>query len=147
MTLKLAINGFGRSILRATIESGRTDVEIVAVNDLAPFETNANLLKYDSVHGRFNADVITEPNKLLVNGSPIHFPHERDPAALPWADLDIVLECTGMFNNLEAASKHLQNGATKVLVSAPCKGVEKTIVYGRESQHTQPPLVQRRYPR
>lgn len=133
MKLRLAINGFGRigrGILRSVIETGRDDVQIVAVNDLSPIEINAHLLKYDSVHGHFSATVTAQPDKLVVNGSAIRFTSERDPAALPWEDVDIVLECTGAFNNLEAASKHLQNGAGKVLVSAPCKGVGKTIVYG-----------------
>lgn len=133
MKIKLAINGFGRigrGILRSIIESGRNDVEVIAINDLSPVETNAHLLKYDSVHGHFNVAVTAQKDKIVVDGTTICFTSERDPAKLPWGDVDIVLECTGVFNNLEAASQHLQNGSGKVLVSAPCKGVEKTIVYG-----------------
>ncbi len=133
MKLKLAINGFGRigrGVLRAIHESGRDDVEIVAINDLAPVEANAQMLKYDSVHGRMAETVTTQQNKLIVAGKAIRFTSERDPSNLPWDDVDIALECTGIFTNAEAASKHLLNGSKKVLVSAPCKGVEKTIVYG-----------------
>ncbi len=133
MKLKLAVNGLGRigrGILRSVIEAERDDVEIVAINDLSPVETSAHLLKYDSVHGQFRAAVSTQSNRLVVDGKSIRFTSERDPAKLPWNDVDIVLECTGAFNNFEAASKHLQNGSGKVLVSAPCKGVERTIVYG-----------------
>jgi len=136
MKLKLAINGFGRigrGILRSVIEAERNDVEIIAINDLSSVEINAHLLKYDSVHGHFNVAVTAQPDKIVVDGTAIRFTSERDPAKLPWGDVDIVLECTGAFNNLKAASKHLLNGSSKVLVSAPCKGVEKTIVYGVNS--------------
>lgn len=133
MKLKIAINGFGRigrSVLRSIIEAERNDVQVVAVNDLAPVETNAHLLKYDSVHGRFATSVSSQNGKLIVGGNAIRFTSEAKPENLPWGDVDIVLECTGVFNTREAASRHLQNGSGKVLVSAPCKGVEKTIVYG-----------------
>lgn len=133
MKLKLAINGFGRigrGVFRAILENQRDDVEIIAINDLAPIDSNARLLKYDSVHGRMAETITVEESRIVVAGKPVRFTNERNPEDLPWGDVDIVLECTGAFNNLEAASRHLQNGSRKVLVSAPCKGVEKTIVYG-----------------
>lgn len=133
MTTKLAINGFGRigrCVLRAWIESGRTDVEIVAINDLGPVTTNAHLLKFDSVHGRLNADVSVEDDALIINGKRIRVTAERDPANLPWGDVDIALECTGIFTKREKAAAHLKNGAKKVLISAPGDGADRTVVFG-----------------
>jgi glyceraldehyde 3-phosphate dehydrogenase len=133
MTVKVAINGFGRigrNVLRAIIESGRTDIEVVAINDLGPVETNAHLLRYDSVHGRFPATVTTTETTLDVGRGPIEVTAIRNPADLPWAHVDIVLECTGIFTAKEKALVHLENGASRVLVSAPSSGADKTIVYG-----------------
>src|SRR5215510_12908889 len=112
MGVKVAINGFGRigrNVLRAIVESGRTDIEVVAVNDLGPVETNAHLLRYDSVHGRFPAEVKTSKDTIDVGRGPIKVTAERDPAKLPHGDLgvDIVLECTGIFATKEKASTHL----------------------------------------
>ncbi|WP_212524059.1 type I glyceraldehyde-3-phosphate dehydrogenase [Actibacterium sp. MT2.3-13A] len=134
---KLAINGFGRigrGVLRAWIESGRSDVEIVAINDLGPIETNAHLLKYDSVHGRFGADVSVEGDMLIVNGHRIRVTAERDPRNLPWGDVDIALECTGIFTTRDKAAAHLENGARKVLISAPAEGADRTVVFGVNDQ-------------
>ncbi|WP_238366668.1 type I glyceraldehyde-3-phosphate dehydrogenase [Mesobacterium pallidum] len=133
MTVTVAINGFGRigrNVLRAIIESGRTDIEVVAINDLGPVETNAHLLRYDSVHGRFPAGVTTTDSSIDVGRGPIQVTAERDPAKLPWGHVDIVLECTGIFTDRDKAAIHLENGASRVLVSAPSKGADKTIVYG-----------------
>ena len=133
MTVKVAINGFGRigrNVLRAIIESGRTDIEVVAVNDLGPVETNAHLLRYDSVHGRFPARVTVSGDSIDVGRGPIRVTAERDPKALPWGDVDIALECTGIFNDHAKAALHLENGSKRVLVSAPASGADKTIVYG-----------------
>ena len=133
MTVKLAINGFGRigrCVLRAWIESGRKDVEIVAINDLAPPETNAHLLEFDSVHGRLNADISLSGDVIRINGHKIRVTSERDPARLPWSDVDVALECTGVFNSRDKAAAHLQNGASRVLCSAPASGADKTIVFG-----------------
>ncbi|WP_170479786.1 type I glyceraldehyde-3-phosphate dehydrogenase [Ruegeria arenilitoris] len=133
MTVKVAINGFGRigrCVLRALVEAGRNDVAVVAVNDLGPVETNAHLLKYDSVHGRLNADIRVDGNTMLVGGREIRVSAERDPAKLEWDDVDVALECTGIFTKREAAAKHLENGSKKVLVSAPASGADKTIVFG-----------------
>jgi len=133
MTVKVAINGFGRigrNILRAIIESGRTDIEVVAINDLGPVETNAHLLRYDSVHGRFPATVTTTENTIDVGRGPIRVTAIRNPADLPWGDVDIVLECTGIFTTKEKCSAHLENGSKRVLISAPGAGADKTIVYG-----------------
>ena len=133
MTVKVAINGFGRigrNVLRAIIESGRTDIEVVAINDLGPVTTNAHLLKYDSVHGRFPATVTTTDTTIDVGRGPIAVTAIRNPAELPWDHVDIVLECTGIFTDREKAAIHLENGASRVLVSAPSKGADKTIVYG-----------------
>jgi glyceraldehyde 3-phosphate dehydrogenase len=133
MTTKLAINGFGRigrCVLRAWIESGRKDVEIVAINDLGPVTTNAHLLQYDSVHGTLNADVHVDGDMLIVNGHKIRVTAERDPAALPWGDVDIALECTGLFTKRELAAKHLENGSDRVLISAPGTDADRTVVYG-----------------
>ncbi len=135
MVVKVAINGFGRIgrlTFRALVESKRTDIEVVAINDLGSAETNAHLLKYDSVHGIFPGTVAAEGDKLVVNGKKISVVAQRDPAMLPWKDMgiDIVFECTGIFTTKEAASKHLAAGAKKVLISAPGTGVDLTVVYG-----------------
>ncbi len=131
MTTRVAINGFGRIgrlVLRALIETGRDDIEVVAINDLGPVESNAHLLRFDSVHGRFPAEVTVSGNSIDVGRGPIKVSAERDPANLPWEDVDIVLECTGIFKD-DKALVHLER-AKKVLVSAPSKGADKTIVYG-----------------
>jgi glyceraldehyde 3-phosphate dehydrogenase len=133
MTVKVAINGFGRigrNVLRAIIENGRTDIEVIAINDLGPVETNAHLLRFDSVHGRFPATVTTGPDSIDVGRGPIRVTAIRNPADLPWGDVDIVLECTGIFTDRDKAKVHLENGAKRVLVSAPSAGADKTIVYG-----------------
>ncbi len=133
MAVKVAINGFGRigrNILRAIIESGRTDIEVIAINDLGPVETNAHLLRYDSVHGRFPATVTTTEDSIDVGRGPIRVTAERNPADLPWSDVDIVMECTGIFNSKEACQAHLDNGASRVLISAPGKNADNTVVYG-----------------
>jgi glyceraldehyde 3-phosphate dehydrogenase len=133
MVVKVAINGFGRigrNILRAIVESGRTDIEVVAINDLGPVETNAHLLRFDSVHGRFPAEVTTTANTIDVGRGPIEVSAIRNPAELPWKHVDIVLECTGIFTDRDKAVVHLENGASRVLVSAPSKGADATIVYG-----------------
>ncbi len=145
MTLRIGINGYGRigrNILRAVYESGRTQkVQIVAVNDLGSPETNAHLTQYDSVHGRFNAQVSVDGDAMLVNEDRIRVLAERDPAKLPWGDLgvDVVLECTGFFTTREKAALHLQGGAKKVLISAPAKdAVDMTVVYGVNHQLLDP---------
>ena len=133
MTIKVGINGFGRigrNILRAVIESGRADIQVVAINDLAPLETNAHLFEFDSVHGRFGNEVTVSDGVMDVGQGPIRVTSERAPEDLPWKDVDIALECTGIFRTPEDASKHLANGSRKVLLSAPAKGEMKTIVYG-----------------
>jgi glyceraldehyde 3-phosphate dehydrogenase len=133
MAVKVAINGFGRigrNVLRAIVENGRKDIEVVAINDLGPVETNAHLLRYDSVHGRFPATVTTTDTSIDVGRGPIAVTAMRNPADLPWGDVDIVLECTGIFTDKDKAQVHLENGASRVLVSAPSKGADKTIVYG-----------------
>lgn len=133
--IKVAINGFGRIgrlVLRAALESGRDDIEFVAVNDLAPAEQNAYLLKYDSVHGNLAMDVKLDGDYILVGNQRIKCLAERDPAQLPWGDMgiDIVMECTGIFTASDKARIHLDAGAKRVLVSAPSAGADKTIVYG-----------------
>ena len=133
MSVKVAINGFGRigrNVLRAIIESGRTDIEVIAINDLGPVETNAHLLQYDSVHGRFPQEVIVRGDTIDVGRGSINVTAIRNPGDLPWGDVDIVLECTGIFNSKEACQAHLENGSSRVLISAPGKGADKTIVYG-----------------
>ncbi|CUX82451.1 MAG: NAD-dependent glyceraldehyde 3-phosphate dehydrogenase GapA [Roseibaca calidilacus] len=132
MTTRLAINGFGRIgrlVLRALEEQGRDDLEIVAINDLGPVDSIAHLLRFDSVHGRFPTDVTVGDGTIDVGRGPIKITAERDPANLPWDDIDIVLECTGIFTDADKAKIHLGR-AGKVLVSAPSKGADKTIVYG-----------------
>ena len=133
MAVTVAINGFGRigrNVLRAIIESGRTDIEVVAINDLGPVETNAHLLRYDSVHGRFPAQVTTTESTIDVGRGPMEVTAIRNPADLPWGHVDIVLECTGIFNSKEACQAHLENGSKRVLISAPGANADKTIVYG-----------------
>ncbi|MBC7166978.1 type I glyceraldehyde-3-phosphate dehydrogenase [Phenylobacterium sp.] len=135
MTVRVAINGFGRIgrlVLRSIIEHGRTDIEVVAINDLGPVETNAHLFRYDSVHGRFPGEVKVDGDTIDVGRGPIKVTAIRNPAELPHKDLgvDIALECTGLFTSKEKASAHLEAGAKRVLVSAPCDNADKTIVYG-----------------
>ncbi len=133
MTTKVAINGFGRigrNVLRAIIESGRTDIEVVAINDLGPVETNAHLMRFDSVHGRFPGEVTVNGNSMDVGRGPIEVTAVRNPADLPWGGVDIALECTGIFTDKTKAASHLENGSKRVLVSAPSNGADKTIVYG-----------------
>ncbi len=133
MTVKVAINGFGRigrNVLRAIVESGRTDIRVVAVNDLGPVETNAHLLRFDSVHGRFPGQVTTGADWIDAGQGPIRVTAIRDPKDLPWGDVDVALECTGLFTDRAKAALHLENGSKRVLVSAPAEGADKTIVYG-----------------
>ena len=133
MAVKVGINGFGRigrNILRALIETGRKDLEVVAINDLGPIDTNAHLLQFDSVHGRLPFDVAVINGKLNVAGNNIRVSSERDPSLLNWSDVDVALECTGFFTDRTKAELHLKNGSKKVLVSAPSSGADKTVVYG-----------------
>ena len=133
MAVNVAINGFGRigrNVLRAIVESGRTDINVVAINDLGPVETNAHLLRFDSVHGRFPQEVTTTDSTIDVGRGPIAVTALRNPADLPWGHVDIVMECTGIFTSKEACQAHLENGSSRVLISAPGKGADKTIVYG-----------------
>lgn len=135
MAIRVAINGFGRIgrlVLRAIVESGRDDVEVVAINDLGSVETNAHLLKYDSVHGVLANDVKAEGDALVIDGKAIKVTAEADPAKLPWGALnvDVAMECTGRFVSPDTAGKHLEAGAKRVLISAPAKGDVKTVVYG-----------------
>jgi glyceraldehyde 3-phosphate dehydrogenase len=135
MTVRVAINGFGRigrNVLRAIIESGRKDIEVVAINDLAPVETNAHLLRYDSVHGRFPHDVIVKGDTIDVGRGPIKVTAIKNPAELPHKELgvDIAMECTGIFTARDKAALHLEAGAKRVLVSAPADGADLTVVYG-----------------
>jgi len=133
MAVKVAINGFGRigrNVLRAIIESGRTDIEVVAINDLGPVETSAHLLRYDSVHGRFPATVTVDGDTIDVGRGPMKVTALRDPAELPWSDVDVVMECTGIFTSKEKCQAHLENGSSRVLISAPGTNADKTIVYG-----------------
>ncbi len=137
MALRVAINGFGRigrNVLRAAVESGRDDIEFVAINDLGPVETNAHLLRFDSVHGRFPGKIETTEDSIIVEGlkNPVKVFAERDPTKLPWGDLgvDLVMECTGIFRKREQAALHLEAGAKRVLVSAPAPGADLTVVYG-----------------
>ena len=133
MTVKLAINGFGRigrMVLRALMDRPERDMEVVAINDLAPLETNAHLFEFDSVHGRYGHAVTIVDGTMDVGRGPIRVTAEREPDRLPWDDVDIALECTGFFRSPEQAARHLKNGAKRVLISAPAKGDIKTIVYG-----------------
>ena len=135
MSVKVAINGFGRigrNILRSIIENKNDNIKVVGINDLGPIETNAHLLKYDSVHGILNRDVIINGSDLDVGTGPIKVTAERNPENLPWKelDVDVVLECTGIFTSKEKAQQHITAGAKKVLISAPASGVDLTVVYG-----------------
>ena len=133
--IRVAINGFGRIgrlVLRAALESGRRDLEFVAVNDISPIEQNVCLLQYDSVHGKLSMPVVQKDDYILVGNQKIKCLSERDPAKLPWKKLkiDIVMECTGLFTSADKARIHLDNGAKRVLISAPSVGADKTIVFG-----------------
>ena len=135
MAVRVAINGFGRigrNVLRAIAETGRRDIEVVGINDLGPVETNAHLLRFDSVHGRFPGTVTVEGDSISLGNGKIKVSAERDPSKLPWKELgvDIALECTGIFTAKEKASAHLTAGAKRVLVSAPADNADATIVYG-----------------
>lgn len=135
MAIRVAINGFGRigrNVLRAAAEAGRGDIEIVAINDLGPVETNAHLLRFDSVHGRFPGEVKVDGDTINIGNGPIKVTAERDPSRLPWKEMeiDIAMECTGIFASKEKASAHLEAGAKRVLVSAPADGADLTVVYG-----------------
>jgi glyceraldehyde 3-phosphate dehydrogenase len=135
MSVRVAINGFGRigrNVLRAVVEAGRDDITVVAINDLAPVETNAHLLRFDSVHGRFPGEVKTNGDALDCGTGPIKVTAIKDPTQLPWKELniDIALECTGIFTAKEKAKLHLDAGAKRVLVSAPADGADLTVVYG-----------------
>jgi glyceraldehyde 3-phosphate dehydrogenase len=135
MTVKVAINGFGRigrNILRAIVESGRKDIQVVAINDLGPVETNAHLLRFDSVHGRFPSEVTVEGDSIVVDGHKIRVTAIKNPAELPHRELgvDIAMECTGIFTAKDKAKAHLDAGAKRVLVSAPAEGADLTVVYG-----------------
>ena len=135
MTVRVAINGFGRIgrlVLRSIVEHGRTDIQVVAINDLGPVETNAHLLRYDSVHGRFPGEVKVDGDTIDVGYGPIKVTAIRDPKDLPHKALnvDIALECTGLFTARDKAAAHLEAGAKRVIISAPGDGVDKTIVFG-----------------
>jgi glyceraldehyde 3-phosphate dehydrogenase len=135
MTVKVAINGFGRigrNVLRAIAESGRKDIQVVSINDLGPVETNAHLLRFDSVHGRFPGEVRVDGDFMVVNDQRIRVTAIKDPAQLPHRELgvDIAMECTGIFTSKEKAKAHLEAGAKRVLVSAPAEGADLTVVYG-----------------
>ncbi|MBB3149404.1 glyceraldehyde 3-phosphate dehydrogenase [Phyllobacterium trifolii] len=135
MTVRVAINGFGRigrNVLRAIVESGRTDIEVVAINDLGPVETNAHLMRYDSVHGRFPGTVTVDGDTIDVGRGPIKVTAVRNPVELPWKELnvDIALECTGIFTARDKAAAHLEAGAKRVIVSAPADGADLTVVFG-----------------
>ncbi|MGQ5719430.1 type I glyceraldehyde-3-phosphate dehydrogenase [Pseudochrobactrum asaccharolyticum] len=135
MAVRVAINGFGRigrNVLRAIIESGRTDIEVVAINDLGPVETNAHLLRYDSVHGRFPAEVTVKGDSIDAGRGAMKVHAVRNPAELPWAaeGVDIALECTGIFTARDKAALHLEAGAKRVIVSAPADNADLTVVYG-----------------
>lgn len=135
MAVRVAINGFGRIgrlVLRALQESGRDDVEVVAINDLGPVETNAHLLRYDSVHGRLKDEVTSGPDWIDIGRGRIKVTAERDPTKLPWGELmvDVAMECTGLFTARDKAAQHLKAGAKRVLISAPGEGADLTVVYG-----------------
>ncbi|NTU76652.1 MAG: erythrose-4-phosphate dehydrogenase, partial [Alphaproteobacteria bacterium] len=135
MTTRVAINGFGRIgrlVLRALFESGRKDIEIVAINDLTDVATNAHLLKYDTVHGRFGGEVAVDGGDLVINGQRVKVLQVADPAQLGWGALnvDVAMECSGRFTKRADAEKHLKAGAKKVLISAPATDEDITVVYG-----------------
>src|SRR3979490_568209 len=135
MAIRVAINGFGRigrNVLRAIYEAKRTDIEVVAINDLGPVETNAHLLRYDSVHGRFPGTVTVDGDSISLGNGKIRVSAERDPSKLPWKELgvDIAMECTGIFTAKDKAIAHLSTGARRALASAPPDNADATIVYG-----------------
>src|SRR5713226_10151988 len=135
MAVRVAINGFGRIgrlVLRAAAENKRSDIQVVAINDLGPVASNAHLLKYDSVHGRFPHEITTGEDWMDAGSGKIHVTAERDPAKLPWKVLKVggALECTGIFTKREAAAKHLEAGAKRVIISAPAEGADFTLVMG-----------------
>jgi glyceraldehyde 3-phosphate dehydrogenase len=135
MSVRVGINGFGRigrNVLRAIAEAGRTDIEVVGINDLAPVETNAHLLRFDSVHGRFPGEVTVKGDTISIGNGLIKVTAIKEPATLPWKDLgvDVALECTGIFTSKDKAAAHLAAGAKRVIVSAPADGVDLTVVYG-----------------
>lgn len=133
MSVKVAINGFGRigrNVLRSIIESKRIDIEVVAVNDLAPVAHLAHLLRFDSVHGRFPGDINVTGDSFDCGDGAIKVTAIREPEELPWDGIDVALECTGLFTSRERASRHLDNGSKKVLVSAPAAGADRTVVFG-----------------
>ncbi len=137
MTIKIGINGFGRigrCVLRAVFEQAADDIEVVAINDLGSVEGMAHLLKYDSVHGIFSSDVVVKDGAIEVNGKTIRVTAERNPEDLPWADVDIAMECTGIFTAKDTAGRHLANGSKRVLISAPGKNVDRTVVFGVNHQ-------------
>ncbi len=143
MTVRVAINGFGRIgrlVFRAALEAKRKDVEFVAINDLGPVETSAHLLQYDSVHGTFPHEVTTGNDWMDAGHGKVKVTAERDPTKLPWGemDVDVVMECTGIFADKEKASMHLEAGAKKVLVSAPASGADLTVVYGVNDDKLEP---------
>ncbi len=143
MAVRIGINGFGRIgrlVLRGIMESRRDDVVVVGINDLGSAEMNAHLLKYDSVHGTIPNEIIIDSGTMDPGTGPIKVTQERDPAKLPWKDLgvDVALECTGLFTDRESASKHLDAGAAKVLISAPAKEVDLTVVYGVNHDKLEP---------
>lgn len=133
MTVRVAINGFGRigrNVLRGILETDRKDIEVVAINDLGPVDMNAHLLRYDSVHGRFPGQITVTDNTIDVGNGPIDVTAIRDPKGLPWDGVDVALECTGIYTDRDDAAQHLENGSRRVLVSAPASGADNTIVYG-----------------
>ena len=149
MAVKVAINGFGRIgrlVLRAMVESGRTDIEPIAINDLGSVEANAHLFRYDSVHGRFPGQVKVEGDSITITHGgktwgPIRVSAERDPSKVPYQGVDVAMECTGLFTTKESASQLLAAGAKKVLVSAPADGVDATIVYGVNQHMLKPGMT------
>ena len=143
MAIRVAINGFGRIgrlVMRAALEHANKELEVVGINDLGPVETNAHLLRYDSVHGRFPGEVTTGENWMDAGRGKIRVTAERDPAKLPWRELgvDVALECTGIFTKREAAAKHLEAGAKKVIISAPADGADMTVVMGVNQEELKP---------
>ena len=135
MTIKIGINGFGRIgrlVTRAISEYNISDMEIVAINSPGALETSAHLLRYDSVHGRFGVEVVTDDGKMTIDGNQVRMTHERNPADIDWGalDVDVVMECSGVFRTKETAQPHIDAGAKSILISAPANGVDKTIVYG-----------------
>src|SRR6187397_3502013 len=139
MAIRVVINGFGligRNVLRAIAESGRKDIEVVGINDLGPVETNAHLLRFDSVHGRFPGTVTVDGDSISLGNGRIKVSAERDPSRLPWKELgvDIALECTGLFTAKDKAAAHLAAGAKRVLISAPGTDSDLTVVYGVNHQ-------------